>query len=305
MNNPSTDFDITLKEIKYLSPRVSYGIEIIFVINGEITVETDSRIYVLKEKDVLVINRNELYQIIGKSNNTVLLLTISDFYIDQFYDEYRKSRFECFSQEVDIGREELLNNIRKLMIQLMISYSRKEESYRIEIQSYLCDILLNLIRGFKKKGGVYEQLDTDDYRLAQMIEYLEKNYYQAITLEEMAKKFYLSSAYLSRYFKQKMGMGFSRYLMNIRLVVSLSGYTFCLIIGHFIWKRMDLITTFVFTGGMRNIAVGVVVASTYFPPKVVLPVVFGMLFQQVLASQFSKVLEKYQEKFFPKVELES
>lgn len=134
MNNPSTDFDITLKEIKYLSPRVSYGIEIIFVINGEITVETDSRIYVLKEKDVLVINRNELYQIIGKSNNTVLLLTISDFYIDQFYDEYRKSRFECFSQEVDIGREELLNNIRKLMIQLMISYSRKEESYRIEIQ---------------------------------------------------------------------------------------------------------------------------------------------------------------------------
>lgn len=152
---------------------------------------------------------------------------------------------------------------------------------------------------------MYEQLDTYDYRLAQMIEYLEKNYYQAITLEEMAKKFYLSSAYLSRYFKQKMGMGFSRYLMNIRLVVSLSGYTFCLIIGHFIWKRMDLITTFVFTGGMRNIAVGVVVASTYFPPKVVLPVVFGMLFQQVLASQFSKVLEKYQEKFFPKVELES
>lgn len=89
------------------------------------------------------------------------------------------------------------------------------------------------------------------------------------------------------------------------LVVSLSGYTLCLIIGHFLWKRMDLITTFVFTGGMRNIAVGVVIASTYFPPKVVLPVVFGMLFQQVLASQFSKVLEKYQKKFFPKVELEN
>ena len=82
-------------------------------------------------------------------------------------------------------------------------------------------------------------------------------------------------------------------------IVSVSGYTICLIVGHFLWKRMDLITTFVFTGGMRNIAVGVVVASTYFPPKVAMPVVFGMLFQQVLASQFSKVLEKYQEKFYP------
>lgn len=91
-------------------------------------------------------------------------------------------------------------------------------------------------------------------------------------------------------------------IILVVLVIALSGYTFCLVIGHFIWRRMDLITTFVFTGGMRNIAVGVVIASTYFPAKVVLPVVFGMLFQQVLASQFSRVLEKYQGKCFPKVE---
>lgn len=87
--------------------------------------------------------------------------------------------------------------------------------------------------------------------------------------------------------------------------VSISGYTFCLIIGHLLWKRLDLTKTFVFTGGMRNIAVGVVIASTYFPPKVVMPVVFGMLFQQVLASQFSKVLEKYEKKFFSNIESET
>ncbi|QBK25189.1 bile acid:sodium symporter family protein [Ureibacillus thermophilus] len=81
------------------------------------------------------------------------------------------------------------------------------------------------------------------------------------------------------------------------LVISLSGYSFCILIGHFLWRKMDLITTFVFTGGMRNIAVGVVVASTYFPSRSVLPVVFGMLFQQVLASQFSKILEIYKKKF--------
>lgn len=217
MNSLITDFDISLKEIKYLSPRVTNGLEIIFVINGEITIETDSRFYVLKEKDLLVVNRNELYQILGKPNNTVFTLKISDSFIDKYYDEYRNIRFECYSKEVDIGRGELLNNLRKLLVQLMISYSRKDESYRIEIQSYLCEILLNLIRGFKKKGSVFENLDTDDHRLAQIIEYMESNYYQVITLEDIAKKSYLSTAYLSRYFKQKMGMGFSRYLMNIRL----------------------------------------------------------------------------------------
>lgn len=45
----------------------------------------------------------------------------------------------------------------------------------------------------------------------------------------------------------------------------------------------------VFNAGMRNIAVGVVLATTYFPSKVAMPVVFGMLFQQVLASVFYKI----------------
>ena len=52
--------------------------------------------------------------------------------------------------------------------------------------------------------------------------------------------------------------------------------------------------TLVFTGGMRNIALGVIIATTYFPSKVAMPVVFGMLFQQVLASVFSKVIQKVQ-----------
>ncbi|KGR75625.1 bile acid:sodium symporter family protein [Ureibacillus sinduriensis] len=82
------------------------------------------------------------------------------------------------------------------------------------------------------------------------------------------------------------------------LLIALCGYLMCLVIGHFLFKDYGIITTVVFTGGMRNIAVGVVIASTYFPAKVVMPVVFGMLFQQILASQFSRVMEKYKGKFF-------
>ena len=72
--------------------------------------------------------------------------------------------------------------------------------------------------------------------------------------------------------------------------ISVSGYSFALLIGRFVIKNNQQMTTLVFTGGMRNIAVGVIVATTYFPSKVAMPVVFGMLFQQVLASLFSKVV---------------
>ncbi|GLC89178.1 bile acid:sodium symporter family protein [Lysinibacillus piscis] len=84
-------------------------------------------------------------------------------------------------------------------------------------------------------------------------------------------------------------------IIGVVLLLAISGYAFCFLIGHLLWKDRSITTMFVFTGGMRNIAVGVVIATTYFPAKTVMPVVFGMLFQQVLASFFSRMIDKYQQ----------
>ena len=217
MNARMTDFEIGLNKIQYLSTRVNEGLLFILVINGELTVETDERYYQLEEKDLLVLNRNQSYQIRGSKENSVLILNISDAFIEHHYEGYRTHRFKCYSREVDMGRELMLSKIRKLLAELMISYCRKDESYGIEIQGYICEILLILIRRFKQEGSAFEKIDTDDQRLKQIITYMEKNYDQMITLEDMAERFHLSIGYLSRYFKQKMDMGFSRFLMHIRL----------------------------------------------------------------------------------------
>lgn len=79
-------------------------------------------------------------------------------------------------------------------------------------------------------------------------------------------------------------------VISLVLFVAVSGYTFSLILGRIFMKSRADQATLVFNAGMRNIAVGVVIATTYFPPKVVMPVVFGMLFQQVLASIFYKII---------------
>ncbi|ATP40745.1 hypothetical protein CSE16_12180 [Solibacillus sp. R5-41] len=81
-------------------------------------------------------------------------------------------------------------------------------------------------------------------------------------------------------------------VIGLVLFVAISGYTFSLIISRLFWKSGADQATFVFNAGMRNIAVGVVIATTYFPSKVAMPVVFGMLFQQVLASVFYKIIRK-------------
>src|SRR5699024_4874203 len=89
-------------------------------------------------------------------------------------------------------------------------------------------------------------------------------------------------------------------LLSVILVIfflSLTGFTLSLIIGHFLFKDLQIVTTLVFIGGMRNIAIGIVIAVSRFPAKTAIPVVFCMLFQQVLAALFSKITAKYQMKY--------
>lgn len=93
-------------------------------------------------------------------------------------------------------------------------------------------------------------------------------------------------------------------IIGVVFFVAVSGYILWILLGHYIWRDPTVVSTLVFTGGMRNIAIGIVIASSYFPPKVAIPIVFGMLFQQVIASQFSRIVEKYRKYIASQEQLE-
>lgn len=83
-------------------------------------------------------------------------------------------------------------------------------------------------------------------------------------------------------------------ILLLVLFITLSAYAFALGTGHYLLKEPSIVTTFTYNVGMRNISVGVVIATAYFPPKVAMPVVFCMLFQQLIASVASKGMIRYQ-----------
>jgi predicted Na+-dependent transporter len=85
-------------------------------------------------------------------------------------------------------------------------------------------------------------------------------------------------------------------LISIILVVffiAATGYVFSFFIGKLIRSDRDTVVSLTFSGGMRNISAGAVIAVTYFPPAVAVPVVVGMLFQQVLASFTGYLMARY------------
>lgn len=76
-------------------------------------------------------------------------------------------------------------------------------------------------------------------------------------------------------------------------LLSAVGYPLGLFIGKlFRWKTGTLVSM-TFNGGMRNNNAGAVMAITYFPSPVALPVILVMLFQQTLASFYGTILKRY------------
>ncbi|WP_379161460.1 bile acid:sodium symporter family protein [Paenibacillus sp. sgz5001063] len=77
------------------------------------------------------------------------------------------------------------------------------------------------------------------------------------------------------------------HLLGLAFVIVLmasTGYALCFLTARLMrWNEADEVAL-IFNGGMRNISAGAVLAVSYFPAPVAVPVVLGMVFQQLLAS---------------------
>jgi bile acid:Na+ symporter, BASS family len=82
----------------------------------------------------------------------------------------------------------------------------------------------------------------------------------------------------------------------IVLFVAFSGFALAWLLGTLLKQSRETKASLLFTGGMRNISAGAVIAVQYFPAAVAVPVVIGMLFQQVLASLFGFLFHRHEVK---------
>lgn len=86
------------------------------------------------------------------------------------------------------------------------------------------------------------------------------------------------------------GRAFS--LLGVLLILAVFGY-----LQGFGWGRLshqseETTKTLIFSVGMRNISAGIVIAMTYFPPEVAIPVVASTLFQQPMATLTYRLLSR-------------
>ncbi|MDQ0883843.1 helix-turn-helix domain-containing protein [Peribacillus sp. V2I11] len=211
-------YQISLQNIRHHSQHIHLGIEILFVIRGEIEVMVNQDSWHLGENDLLLINANDVHTVKGHEDNVVLLLQIPLGSIEQLYPDIHVCYFDCHSSKEDSGLYLLFDQIRQLLAEIFIAHYQEQDGSELEINSLIYKLVTLLIRNFKTTHlGQDRFIEMKDERIRDILTFIEKNYRKQMSFEEIAKRQYLSLYYLSRYFKQAVGVSFSQYVKQIRL----------------------------------------------------------------------------------------
>lgn len=214
----SNPFLIFLNKVKKISSNVQKNMEFLFILKGALNIIINNQCYSLKESDIVLINNGDIYEINGDEENLVLSMQI-DY---DFFASIVKNSQNLYLCNSSLGDSKKYDAIRKILAKVMYEYSNKEYSYEYQIMAQVYNLIYILnteflladsqeIQSLESKNSKYDQ------RVNDILSYIKQNYYQQISLQDVANAQYLSPEYLSRFFKSYMGMTFSRYINEYRL----------------------------------------------------------------------------------------
>lgn len=210
------DFDLLIapEDVQYDSHLIIY-----FVLSGGMEVEASGSVLSLSDKDFVIVNPFLPCSVRLDESCLAMKFIVNLEIVSEFYD-VTELEFSGNSLEEESGQHMALRNLLEKC--MACYYGKRANNGRIllKLNSLYYDIAELLISSFsvvKNRKLDADEKEFDESLIQEMIRYIRLNYQSAIKLEDLAEHFFLSAAYVSRFFKKKLGINFSKYLTEIRL----------------------------------------------------------------------------------------
>ena len=196
------------------------AMEIIYVIEGKITVNIETETHILGERQIEIVNSDEAHSIYSNSkNNKVLIFSFDIGFLNRYYD-IKNIFFYTETSGNNVQRARKYEELREYLAVLLCEMCQKNEDYEEYIEENLVLLLYHLINNFHYL--IYDEESLKDKevqfeRYNRIIKYIYSNYYNKISLQDIANREYLSSHYLSYGIKNNVGYGFNDFLNQTRV----------------------------------------------------------------------------------------
>lgn len=166
---------------------------------------------IIKSNDIIIFNPNDNHgcKSAGKESFIYKGLNISEYTMKKVVNEITGKPFSPTFKNV-INNNEIYSTFLKLHNMI----TQKNDDFEFEKQELFFFLISELLNEYSSKKQI-----TNDYfiDITDICSYLEKNYYNKITLESICSKFSISKSTLLRSFLKQKGVTPYRYLQSIRI----------------------------------------------------------------------------------------
>lgn len=183
--------------------------EMYFLIDGRIDKFVESRTYHLKPFDFVIIPPNRLHKSILCEDYRHERVVI--YFDKRSVSENILKKLYLYSGVITLPND-AAKRVFKL-INILLQEQSVDEWHEEYVSGVLTEMLVVILRSECEKPLPYAGI-----KIEKIIDYVKRNCCEHISLESVAKKFFVSSAHLSRLFSKNTGFTFTRYVNYQRII---------------------------------------------------------------------------------------
>lgn len=191
------------------------SVEMLYVVEGELIITVDQQQYAMKEDDLVLINANCIHELHAEAC-VLIALQVKLQTFEKEVNDLKMMRFECNSAKSEDPTQ--FQQLKKIIFQLLQRNLATQPEAEFMNRALIYQLLHELTTNFvEEKGTNTVNIEKNLNRLRAILTYVQEHYTDAITLEAVARREYLSVAYFSRFFHSHTGMSFGDYVRYLRL----------------------------------------------------------------------------------------
>lgn len=221
INRDSIDFEtssplsFSINEIGKLKRHWHQSIELIYILSGSTQIKFQNIQYNLCEDDIILINMFDVHSL-GATKCEVISFQIDISALDPQIYRFSQNRFDCNSSTEEDKTKFI--PLKRLLASIVKSNANPDENIELMNKSYIYELLYILTTYFKVEDNFYcKDIVKNSERIKSILHYINENYASKISLNSLADTLYLSTSYLSKVFKEFIGISFGEYLTDVRL----------------------------------------------------------------------------------------
>ena len=227
---PITSNLFSFKHDFILTPNYHDYLEIGYIVEGKGFLNIGNKKCPINKNDIIIIGNHELHTWTKHKNEGFTILVV--FFLPELIYKAGGSEIDLdYLKPFFLRNESFSNiihptkmnhgNIQDYIDKIHYLLQKKSSNYRIDIKTYLINILWKI-----SNYSEYNNLrPTEEYskkieninKLKEVIAFIQTEYHNNITLEEISKKANFSTCYFCKFFKKVVGCTFTKYLLSIRI----------------------------------------------------------------------------------------